>query len=321
MRLVVNPDGCFSLGVNIDRDHITVVALDLQGRVRARASQEVSFARPEVVAAFFKKQMKTIFSEKTLPRSRLIGIGVAAPDDLGRVNFPHRPPNYGVWNNVDIANLFTETAGLPVFLENDAAAAAMGELQFGLGLQAPTFFYILISAGLGGGLVIDGNYYRGAQGRSGELGFMLVSQRRGQRKSLQEVVSVSALYEHLAAEGVNASTPDQLTALSAKGSVAINQWIDLAADHLIEPLAAVNCLFNPDAVFLGGRMPPALVDRLAARINSNMTKRVGEIPMIAPVRRAAMSEDASAVGAAILPFNAQLLPSQAALMKTTAGHQ
>ena len=68
---------------------------------------------------------------------------------------------------------------VPIFVENDAAAAALGEMQFGLGQQYQSFFYILITAALGGGLVIDGHYFRGAAGRSGELG----RSRRGGRYS------------------------------------------------------------------------------------------------------------------------------------------
>jgi predicted NBD/HSP70 family sugar kinase len=68
---------------------------------------------------------------------RLSGIGVALPDDLGRVDLPHRPENYDVWSTADIGKLMADILPLPVFLENDAAAAALGELQFGHGLRAP----------------------------------------------------------------------------------------------------------------------------------------------------------------------------------------
>ena len=59
-----------------------------------------------------------------------------------------------------------------MFVENDVAAAAIGELQFGRGHRYQSFFYILIAAALGGGLVIDGHYFRGANGRSAELGLL-----------------------------------------------------------------------------------------------------------------------------------------------------
>jgi predicted NBD/HSP70 family sugar kinase len=73
---------------------------------------------------------------------------------------------------------------------------------------------------------------------------------------------------------------------------------------------------NPKAVFIGGRLPSDIVDRLADRLNQRLRKRAGEVPAIAPVLRAAMAADAPAVGAAILPINETLLPSRTALMKT-----
>lgn len=317
MRLTVNPDGAFSIGINIDRDHITVVALDLEGKVRARASREVSFPLPGAVAGFFREQVKSMLGRGGIPRSRVIGIGVAVPDDLGRVMLPHRPANYDVWDSIDVGKLFTDVLPLPVFVENDAVAAALGELQFGHGVNAPTFFYILISAGLGGGLVVEGNYYRGATGRSGELGFLPLSPRKGDARSLQDVVSLSALYEHLARAGYAIAAPDQLTELDARGTKEVDAWVETASVHMVAPLVAVNCLINPDAVFLGGRLPGTLVERLAHKLNARLAKQASDIPSIAPVRLAAMAADAPAIGASILPFSARLLPSRAALMKSS----
>ncbi|HEU4655254.1 MAG TPA: ROK family transcriptional regulator [Steroidobacteraceae bacterium] len=315
MRLAINPDGCFSFGVNIDRDHVTVVALDFLGNVRARVTDEIDFALPDRVANFSRKAIDNML-KKQIPRERVIGIGVALPDDLGRINLPHRPSTYGVWNTVDVSRLFSDALPLPVFVENDAAAAAIGELQFGHGLRSPTFFYILISAALGGGLVIEGNYFRGADGRSGEIGFLPLHSRRTEAKSLQEAVSLSALYQRLASKGQKISRPDQLQSLNASGQKAVEEWIDDSAHFLTDPLVAVSCLVNPKAVFIGGRLPSDIVDRLADRLNQRLRKRAGEVPAIAPVLRAAMAADAPAVGAAILPINETLLPSRSALMKT-----
>lgn len=315
MRLAINPDGAFSLGINVDRDHVTVVALDLLGRVRAHATNEIDFALPDAVAAFSRKTIEGMLRGRKLPRDRLIGLGVALPDDLGRVNLPHRPSSYSVWNTVDVPRLFADVLPQPVFVENDAAAAAIGELQFGHGLRSPSFFYILISAGLGGGLVVDGNYFRGADGRSGEIGFLPLRSRRTAARSLQESVSLSALYDRLAAAGHKVSRPDQLTRLDRGGAAIVDEWIHDAADHLTDPLVAVSCLVNPKAVFIGGRLPSELVDRLAERLNVRLRRHAGDVPTIAPVLRAAMAEHAPAIGAAILPFNERLLPSRTALMK------
>jgi predicted NBD/HSP70 family sugar kinase len=315
MRLAINPDGCFSIGVNIDRDHVTVIALDFLGNVRARVSGEIDFALPNDVVTFARKALEGMLKSKAIPRDRIIGTGIALPDDLGRINLPHRPSTYGVWTTVDISRLFADILPQPVLVENDAAAAAIGELQFGHGLRSPSFFYILISAALGGGLVIDGHYFRGADGRSGEIGFLPVRSRRTEAKSLQEVVSLSALYEQLASAGQKVSRPEQLASLNAAGKEAVAEWVRDASMFLTDPLIAVSCLVNPKAIFIGGRLPSDLVDRLADELNQRLKRRAGDVPVVAPVLRAAMAADAPAVGAAILPFSDRLLPSRAALMK------
>lgn len=316
MRLAIHPDGCFSIGINIDRDHVTVVALDFTGNVRARATQEIEFALPDQVAAFSRKAIDGMLKSKQLPRERIIGIGIALPDDLGRVNLPHRPTTYGAWNTVNVTRLFADVLPVPVSVENDATAAAIGELQFGHGLRSPSFFYILISAALGGALVIEGNVFRGADGRSGEIGFLPLRSRRTEARSLQEVVSLSALYELLAAGGHKVSRPDQLEALKERGQEIVSEWVDASADFLTDPLLAISCLVNPKAVFIGGRLLADLMDRIAERLNHRLRKRAGDVPAIAPVLRAAMAADAPAIGAAILPLNERLLPSRTALMKT-----
>lgn len=317
MKLAINPDGCFSVGVNIDRDHITLVVLDLMGQVRARATREVNFALPDEVAEFVRAELSAILTRGEVKAKRLIGMGVALPDDLGRIHLPQQPADYAVWNQTDIAALFaSHFPTLPVLVENDATAAALGELQFGLGLRHPSFFYILFSRGLGGGLVLDGQYFRGAQGRSGEIGFLPIQHPGTDARTLQDVVSLSALYDHMARHGYTLSLPDDLMGLDDRGEALVAQWVALAADLLTDPVLAISCLINPEAVFIGGRLPGPLFDALTQALNIRLSSFAERVPMLATVRRAAMAADAPAVGAAILPFNQRLLPGRSVLMKT-----
>lgn len=315
----INSNGCFSIGVNIDRDHVTVVALDLLGHVRARATLEAAFALPETVAAFFRTAVENMFTARQVDRKRVIGVGVAIPDMLSQTHLPDRPEQYAVWDQVDIPALFGSVMDGPVFTENDATAAALGESQFGLGLRKRSFFYILINAGLGGGLVIEGTQYRGAHGRSGELGFLPLDMGKPGKGTLGHLVSLSTLYDQLRSAGHVVSRPEALEELDADGTRLVDQWIEHSADVLTGPLIAVCCLVDPEAIYIGGRLPAKLVDRLADRINAALANRGTTIPIVPPVRRAAMAADAPAVGAALLPFNDRLLPNRSALMKVAEG--
>jgi predicted NBD/HSP70 family sugar kinase len=315
-KLVVRADACYSIGVNIDRDHITLVIVDFSGQTLLRVSEEVDFALPDHVRGLYRRSIRNMLRKAKVDVAKVVGVGVAVPDDLGLVDLPGRPADYAAWDSVNMIELFREPLNLPVFVENDAAAAAMGEMQLGLGQKNNSFFYILISSGLGGGLVVDGSYLRGADGRSGELGFMRAGAAPGEE--VQRMVSLSGLARHLERNGcrladvMHGTDPDEAT------SACLAAWIEDAARQLTVPLDAINCLINPAAVLVGGRLPTALLERLAARANELMQERASLLPTVAPVIRAALSEDAPAVGAAILPFSHFLLPKQAALWKASA---
>ncbi len=317
-KLVINPDSWFSIGLNVDRDHITMVLLDFEGGVRARVSREVNFALPRDVDQFFRKSADKLLAKVGIGRDRLTGIGVALPDDMPRAALPQQPANYGIWASTDVALLLKSALHVPVFVENDAAAATMGEMQFGLGKKYQTFFYILITAALGGSVVIEGNHFRGASGRSGELGMLRGKDVTGHERQIQNIVSLSALYSRLAAQGIKVSAPSELTDLGESGQAIIHAWVEAAADTLLDPVLSINCLVNPEAILIGGRLPAGIVDSLATRLNQRLESFAGTVPAIAPVSRAALSDDAPAVGAAILPFSHRLLPTRTALMKVAA---
>ncbi|MBV8806315.1 MAG: ROK family transcriptional regulator [Sinobacteraceae bacterium] len=319
IKLVINPDSWFSVGVNVDRDHITLVVLDFQGVVRARAAREIAFALPEAVHAFFQRSIGSLLEKASIKAAQLVGIGVAFPDDIQQAELPEQPANYATWGSVAVDRLFTGVLRVPVFVENDAAAAAMGEMQFGRGHQYQSFFYILITAALGGGLVIDGHYFRGANGRSAELGWLRAHDGFSRTRQLQNIVSLSALHGRLAAGGYRVASPRALTRLDEGGQEIVNGWIETSVEAMLETLLAINCLINPQAVLIGGRLPSGLVEELARRLNERLQPYAATMPAIAPVERALLSDDAPAVGAAILPFTHRLLPTRAALMKVSGG--
>lgn len=316
-KLIIRRDACHAIGVNIDRDHITIVLVNFVGETLARVSREVDYALPDHVRTLYRQSIKGMLRRGGVSIDSIVGLGVAMPDDLGSIELPGRPDDYVRWEEANLADLFAEPFELPIFAENDAAAAAMGETQLGLGQKFSSFFYILISAGLGGGLVVDGSYVRGATGRSGEIGLMRSVSAGKAGEQVQSIVSLSALADRVATlgysiEAVTKAWPPPLAA-------CIEQWMEDAAERLAEPLEAVNCLVNPAAILLGGRLPTQLMERLADRINDRLRAMATFLPAVAPVLRAALSEDAPAVGAAILPLSHFLLPTSGTLWKVNEG--
>src|SRR5690606_5018245 len=111
-----------------------------------------------------------------LTRDRVWGIGVGIPGpldltDISVSNNSVSPNAFPGWKGVPLARLLTHRIGLPIFLENNATAAAIGERWYGAGQQISTFFYVFLGLGLGGGLILNGQPYEGCTGNAGELGY------------------------------------------------------------------------------------------------------------------------------------------------------
>jgi len=313
-RLAIDPDGCFSLGVNIDRDHVAVVILDLAGGVRARSVKEVDFPSPEMVVDFVQEWYAETTDALKLDRERFIGIGLAIPDDIGTIALPKMPDAYGVWATTNVSLMLQDGLSLPVLRDNDAAAAAIGEAQFGNGRQFTDFFYVLISAGLGGAVVVDNEYVRGGNGRAGELGLLPANFNHPAGPTVQDCVSLSELRLRLEKAGYTGSVAE-LRADVERHNPVVRAWSLEAAKTLTLPIMTVNALLNPTAIFIGARLPSCLLDSLILELNRNIAALGSSVPNMALIQRASHDEDAVAIGAAILPFIAHTLPSHAALMK------
>jgi predicted NBD/HSP70 family sugar kinase len=302
--LSINPDAAFSIGLNIDRNSITFVVLDFGGSVRETFRHDVRFATPAEVKAVFAQDFATVRSQHTHAANGLVGIGVSIPDDFAT---QANTSLEAQWRQVSFDALFADITDLPVFRENDAAAAAIGEMVFGAGLEVDSFFYLYFSIGLGGGLVLNRHYIRGSHGRSGELGYLpQINPFRSSRSALGQrvgrVASLSGLQDALHAAGYAGASIDQLDLDDQALSSVVQDWIQAAADLLYLPLLTAVCMIDPDAIFLGGHLPSPIVESLSLEINKRLSMSVGVDWPEHVVRPGKVTANAAAVGAAVIAF-------------------
>src|SRR5437588_9679292 len=102
-----------------------------------------------------------------------MGIAVPGPLDY-RTGVIFTPPNLAGWDGVPLRDLFTEQFHIPVFVENDANTAGLGEYMFGAGRGSSNMVYLTISTGIGGGVIMNGKILEGCNGTAGELGHMTI---------------------------------------------------------------------------------------------------------------------------------------------------
>ncbi len=304
--LAVNKDAACTLGLNVDRDHLTLVALDFAGQVRARFRRDVSYADKSQVRAFFQDGIDRLRATGEIPLSKVSGVGLAAPDPLDRP-FPRQSDLDLAWSLNSWRSALAGLVDAPVFHENDAAAAAIGEMLFGAGLEAGSFFYLFVSVGLGGGLVIDRHYNRGVHGHGGEIGLWpqvnpFRSSRTDLCRTLEEVVSVSGLRDALRRDGVEDTDLNSLDLGDARVAHCVRTWISGCADLLYAPLLSIICILDPEAIFVGGQLPQSVTEQLCHEISKRLSVTIGDNWPKMVVRPGILTSEPAAVGAAILAF-------------------
>src|SRR5690606_3702736 len=104
------------------------------------------FMLPDGFFAEMKEALKTFRRRRAIDETRLAGIGVAIPDWLGEIPFIGMPEDYRLWRSVDLRERFARFTAHPILIDNDATAAAIGELTYGLGSEIRSFFYIFFGS-------------------------------------------------------------------------------------------------------------------------------------------------------------------------------
>lgn len=250
-----------------------------------------------------------------------VGVGAAGYVDKSR-SIVMFAPNIA-WRDVDLKAELEDGTGLPVVIENDANVAAWGEFRFGAGHDVDDLLLVTVGTGVGGGVVLDGELFRGAFGVGAEIGHLRVVPNGllcgcGNLGCLEQYGSGSALVREarraaaggsllarhlldLAGGEVEAITGPMITEAARGGDpFSIEQLADLGR-WLGEGLASLAAVLDPAVIVLGGGVSEAgelLLGPVRQAFGANLTGR-GHRPL-AEVRRARLGNRAGLIGAADL---------------------
>lgn len=200
----------------------------------------------------------------------LLGIGISVPGLVdSEEGILRLAPNFR-GRDLHIAGPWQNRFGLPVYVENDANAAALGEYFFGAAKDAPNALYLGANSGIGGGILIDGHIFRGSGGFAGEIGHMTINPKGelcscGKRGCWETLIGPRAIverYRRLVAGGTASPLANNLHHVTLPDMVKAAQMGDLAADavlqeaghHLGLGIANLINIFNPQLVILGGAL-------------------------------------------------------------------
>jgi predicted NBD/HSP70 family sugar kinase/predicted transcriptional regulator len=297
-ELTINPDGGHAIGLHVTPRGIEAALINLAGAVIARRERKLPRLKPAAAFEAIGDLVGGLRKQKPRGRSlgRMLGIGLAMPGpfDVESMSFVG-PTTLEGWNGVPIRELLAEKTGLPAFIEVDHAAAALGERLYGAARDIRDFYYLFFGVGLGGCMVQDGNTLRGSHGNAGEIGHLPMVPGGeacpcGNVGCLERYLSCDALERR--AQKVGAAG-----------------WIKEVTPLFKSAVVAIENLFDPLAIVIGGIAPTEVIDQLLAAAqplpHSVAERRDRSIPRII---RSANGEDAVLRGAAALAVSGVLSP-------------
>jgi len=288
---------------------MAVAAVDGAGAIRARHSLPTEADRGFGRAVTrLGDAIVALCAEAGWPPDELrgIGIGCAGPVDppRGLINNPYTLTG---WDRCDIVAPLRDRFGIPVRLENDADAAALGECYAGAGRGYDPVVMLTLGTGVGGAAVVRGEIYRGAGGEHPELGHIVVATDGpkcycGARGCLESLASGTAL----ATAGQASGFADARAVFTAAqtGEAAARSILDRAFDAAGVAAWTVFHTFLPQRLVLGGGIAEAHFELFATAINARLAKATQFTRRGVEVVRAELGNAAGVVGAAALVLRA-----------------
>jgi predicted NBD/HSP70 family sugar kinase len=301
-----NANHSLVVGVDVGAAKMLALLSDLDGRVLATARcstpQNASGARLDQTV---RTLIDECLDEVGVGRGRLgvvtVGTTGVVHPSTGAVSVAPQLPG---WQGRSVASVLQDYLGLPVLVENEAHLAMLGESWRGTAQGVANAAFVQMGVGVGMGILIDGEIYRGAGGAAGEIGYLPIGDPTppGREGQFEATIGSEALTRHLrpgAHAGAIGDVPSSRTPTArdlfalAEHDAEARSAIEAMLANLARGLVAVSVVLSPELVVLGGGLAASLgpyVERLEAHLSDR-------VPVPPTVKRSVLGDSAVAIGA------------------------
>ncbi len=280
----------YVLGLDIGSYGLRAALIDLHSHTYASSHRESPGGSAETVFDAALNLAQDLLSEQHVTTDRLVRIGVGFP---GPVDFRRGvtllSPRVPGWEQFPVCERIEAVLGAATLVDNDANLIALAEATFGAGRDIQNLFYLHLSTGVGGGLVLDGRLYHGATTTAGEIGHAVVGPvdptgREGRPGTLEEYLSISGLLRRAAALGLETTSLDDIFDDGPVGRQVVGE----AAGLLGARLSQISALLDPNLIVLGGIVARIGGERFLKQVEERTRAYDGQmiarhVPLVASV--------------------------------------
>ncbi|MBR5167381.1 MAG: ROK family protein [Salinivirgaceae bacterium] len=311
-----------SVGIDIGGTNTAFGLVDENGKIYAQGSVKTqTHEKVEDYANEVFRQIMRAAAQITEKPCDIVGVGIGAPNGNYYNGCIENAANLRWKGKVEIAAMFKKLFGKPVFLTNDANAAAIGEMVYGAAKGMKNFIEITLGTGLGSGIVVNGQLLYGHDGFAGEVGHIIVKPDGrdcgcGRKGCLETYVSATGVVrtatELLATRNIDSELRripnSELTALmvsqaAGRGDAIASEVFECTGAVLGRALADVTTITSPEAFIIFGGLAKAgdiLLEPTRRHMEQNMLNMFKNKVKIIPSQ---LSDDAAILGASALVWN------------------
>lgn len=311
----LNPKAGFVVGVGLDLFNVIGVLTDLQANVMVKVKKPRPAGSEDMFVDTLVDLIEELIKKSELENGKIKGLGVGIPGIVDRRVGTIRWPNQmGSIYISTLKGLLEQKFGIPTFIENDATVAACGEREFELesGVQNLLYMY----SGVGSGMIINGQIYRGASGCAGELGIANLTEEENRKweglgrweadlgitkkaRALAKKSEKSKILE-LANGDTNNITMRTVIDAAKEGDATAVKLIEDAGVELGMRIAYLVNFLNPEVLVIGGgieRAGAVLLDAIKRTVRAKTFEEMANVVRIVPTQ---LGEDSVAMGAVSL---------------------
>ncbi|NEW09182.1 ROK family transcriptional regulator [Paenibacillus sp. SYP-B3998] len=271
LMLLFNKIAGYAIGVEIGLANIFAVLTNLNGEIVEEKTVPIHHTDVDYVIQELNGAIRSMIDLAPQSPYGVVGIGIGVPgivDEHGNVLFA---PNLQ-WEGIRLQAIIAETFGLPVTIDNEANAGVQGEKQYGAGKEATSIVYISVGDGIGTGIILGKELYRGVSGLSGEMGHMTIEAKGKKcrcgnkgcwelyaslRALLEQAKALPTLQHELSQHSDTLFDFDSLLGFTKAGNPDMIQLFHEIGEYLGIGIANIINTFNPDLILIGNRIVQA----------------------------------------------------------------
>lgn len=261
--LAINPSGGYVIGIKLTETQAIGALTDLEATVIVKRTDNLHGRDPEMIVKQLSLLVSELLQMAGLPKKKLLGVGVGLAGIVDSEQGMLRQSPFFGWRDLPLGEMLQAQVRVPVYVDNDVNTLTLAEMWFGGGQGIDSFLIVTVGRGVGLGIVVNGQFYRGARGGAGEFGHTVIDPEGptcecGKHGCLEAYVGDPGLVR-MATEAANrGEIPGPITSMSdllAKAQAdeaGARAVFARAGDILGQGIANLLNIFNPQKIIISG---------------------------------------------------------------------